>query len=331
MASAATMSGLPLDALDRERRVLADTVRTGVYRAAITRLVRPGDVVVDLGAGTGVLAILCAGAGARRVYAIEPSPLARLGRELAAANGVGDRVEFLEADPSVVSLPEAADVLLTSRLHGIPFRDNPLPALIEARDRLLSPRGRMIPDRVEVYVAPVEASAAWEQLVGVWLRPAYELDLSRVGQVSRHELHETELDPRGLLAGAARIHVLELAGAPSAGFEAQRYVAVTRDGTLHGLALWFEARFAPDLSLSTSPEAPFTHWQHAFLPAPRPIPVAEGTRIGLVVETIPDGPVLHWRVTVRLGDRPTMPAYGLDTRLGFLSRPPHPSPLGSVR
>jgi SAM-dependent methyltransferase len=322
LTAAPAAGGSLLQLLDRERRVLADTVRTGAYRAAIVRLVRPGDVVVNLGAGTGILAILCARAGARRVYALEPSPLARLGRELAAANGVGDRVEFVEGEVGTVRLAERADVLVTSGLDAVPFRDNPLPLLLEARDRLLSPGARVIPERVEVHAAPVEAPAVWEQLVGLWLRPAYELDLSRIGHVSRHQLHEAELEPRGLLAPAARVHVLELGGAPSAGFEAQRYLAVARDGTLHGLSLWLEIRFAADLALSTSPAAPPTAWQHAFLPAPRPIAVSAGTRLGLVVEAIPDGPVLHWRATVRLGDHPTMPAYGLDTRLGFLRSAP---------
>jgi hypothetical protein len=110
--------------------------------------------------------------------------------------------------------------------------------------------------------------------------------------------------------------VLDLEGAPLPGFEAQRYVVARRDGTLHGLAGWFEASFADDLLLSTGPEAPLTHWGHAFFPAPRPIPVAGGTRIGLVIEAVPAGPAVHWRAAVRLGDGPTVPAYRLDTRLG---------------
>ncbi len=305
------------DALAIHREILGDTVRTAAYRTAITRRVRAGDVVVDLGAGTGVLSILCARAGARRVYAIEPTPVVRLARELALANDAGHLVEFLEAEPQAVSLPQPADVLISEAMGVMTLRDNLLPALLQTRDRLLRPGGRVLPERIELHVAPIEAPAVWEQLIGVWLRPAYGLDLSRVGALARHGLHRETLDGDGLLAAPARVHVLELEGAPTPGFEAQRYLAVERDGTLHGLAVWADAYFDADLALSTSPRAPLTHRRHAFLPAPRPIPVAAGTRVGVIVEAIPSGARLDWRVSVRLGDRPTMPAYGLDTRLGF--------------
>lgn len=304
--------------LSRHRQALADTVTIGAYRAAIVRLVRAGDVVVDVGAGAGLRSIFCARAGARRVYAIERTPLVRLARELAAANDAAHLIEFVEAEPREVTLPEPADVLVSEWMGLMALHDNRLPELLDTRDRLLRPGGRMLPERVEVYVAPVEALEAWEQRVGVWLRSAYALDLSEVGQLSRHELHAAKLDARGLLAPAARVHVLDLAGAPAPGFEAQRYVVVEREGTLHGVAGWFDAHFAPDLCLSTSPQAPLTHWRHAFFPAPRPIPVTAGTRVGLIVEAIPAGPVVHWRLAVRLGDGPTTPAYRLDTRLGFV-------------
>jgi protein arginine N-methyltransferase 1 len=303
--------------LARHRAWLADPARMGAYQQALARALRPGDAVVSLGAGPGVLAILCARAGARHVYAIEPGPLARLARELAAANGVADRVTVLEADPRAVTLPEPADLLVTEEMGVLTLGENRLPALLDARDRLLRPGGRVLPERVEVWAAPVEAPAAWEAVMGLWLRPAYGLDLTRLGMVSRHEAHAVELPSAPCLTAPARFHVLELEGAPEAGFEAQRYLAIERDGTLHGLAVWFEAHAGGAPAFSTAPGGPLAHAGQAFFPAPRPVPVAAGTRVGLILEAIPAGPLVHWRLAVRLGDRPTMPAYGLDTRFGF--------------
>ena len=71
--------------------MLHDDRRTGDYLAALAEAVRPGDVVLDIGTGSGVLAIAAARAGARRVYAVEASDIAEVAERVFAANGVEDR------------------------------------------------------------------------------------------------------------------------------------------------------------------------------------------------------------------------------------------------
>ena len=58
--------------------LLSDVVRMDAYDRALRALVKPGDVVLDVGAGTGVLAMLAARAGAKRVHAVESLPVAAL-------------------------------------------------------------------------------------------------------------------------------------------------------------------------------------------------------------------------------------------------------------
>ena len=80
------------------RTMICDRVRTEAFRRAIDSVVRPGDVVLDVGAGSGILSVLAARAGAARVYAVERTSAAVLAQELAAANGVAGIVQVIHGD-----------------------------------------------------------------------------------------------------------------------------------------------------------------------------------------------------------------------------------------
>jgi type I protein arginine methyltransferase len=83
--------------------------------------------------------------GARKVYAVERADVIHLARVLAKANGYSDRIEFFQDLSTNVSLPEKVDVVV-SDLHGIlPFFQHHIPAIIDARHRLLKPGGKLIP------------------------------------------------------------------------------------------------------------------------------------------------------------------------------------------
>ena len=69
------------------RTMIRDRVRTDAFRRAIDSVVRPGDVVLDVGAGSGTLSVFAARAGAARVYAVEQTSVAVLAQDLIAANG----------------------------------------------------------------------------------------------------------------------------------------------------------------------------------------------------------------------------------------------------
>src|SRR2546426_7231890 len=98
--------------------MIHDRVRTNAYAEALRTSVNPDSVVLDIGTGSGILALLACKFGARRVYAIEPGEAIQLARELAAANGVAQRIEFIRNVSTRVTLPESADVIVPD-LRGV--------------------------------------------------------------------------------------------------------------------------------------------------------------------------------------------------------------------
>src|SRR5690348_2118390 len=100
------------------RFLLGETgARLERFDAAIARAVRPGALVLDVGSGVGILACLACRAGARRVYAVEPTPAVHVARLIARANGFEDRISFIDTALADAPLPARVD-LVVSDLFG---------------------------------------------------------------------------------------------------------------------------------------------------------------------------------------------------------------------
>ena len=118
-----------------------------------TRSVRPGDIVLDVGAGSGILSVFAARAGAARVYAVEETSIAVLAQDLVAANGVAEIVHVIQGDVLDIDLPERVDVVVSEWLGGFGIDEGMLVPVITARDRWLKPGGVMIPHSVTAWAA----------------------------------------------------------------------------------------------------------------------------------------------------------------------------------
>ena len=168
------------------RTMICDRVRTGAFRRAIESVVRPGDIVLDVGAGSGILSVFAARAGAARVYAVERTPAAVLAAGLAAANGVAEIVQVIHGDITDVELPEHVDVIVSEWLGGFGIDEGMLVPVIAARDRWLRPGGVMIPGLVTAWAALVHdrylaETAAFLAGGGSWPGPGLPARSGRSG------------------------------------------------------------------------------------------------------------------------------------------------------
>jgi len=287
--------------LEVHRTMIRDRVRTEAFCRSIESVVRPGDVVLDVGAGSGILSLFAARAGAARVYAVEATTVALLAEALAAANGVDETVRVIHADIMEVELPERVDVIVSEWLGGFGIDEGMLAPVIAARDRWLKPGGTMIPRSVTAWTALVHDRYSEDMVEFLRHRP-YGLDLGILADMTVQEIiysgtfrHLGAGDQRsepGRLwtTDAERIPFAE-AQAPH---EAETELSVRDRGTANALALWFSAQLAPGVSLSVGPGEPSTHWGMTTAPLGAPVELLPGTVVRARVRTARARPVGTW-------------------------------------
>ena len=266
--------------LSHHRLMLLDELRMTAFQAAIREAVRPGDVVVDLGTGTGILALWAAQAGARRVYAIEPAPIIGVARQIAQSNPDGDRIVFIEADARTVTLPESADVLVSECMGNFFVTDDLSPVLRDAA-RFVRPGGRVIPGQLRLWLAPVFYPLLDD--VTFWEGPVHGLDLRAARWYSLRVTYVRHLDPKMVMSPPQEFDRFDLWRAPDVLSGAMTF-PFERQSTIHAVAGWFDARLSEGVSLSTGPGND-THWAQLLFPI-EPVVVPAGGRLDVTLELV---------------------------------------------
>jgi type I protein arginine methyltransferase len=279
--------------------MIEDGARLGAYRAAIAATVRPGDVVLDLGAGTGIMSILALEEGAARVYAVEMDDIIAVVRQVASANGLGARLICVHGDSRRVTLPERVDVILSDIRGALPLSGRSLPTITDARDRFLKPGGRLIPMRETVFVAPVECAAGHAAVEG-WRKPFAGTDFSGAARLAANQWWRQPLSQGDLLAPGQPMPALEYARLWTLDLALRARYTVTRAGHCNGVGAWFESELAPGVRLSTSPREPETVYGQAYFPLDHGHAVQPGDVIEVEISARFTGEEHVWRWTVRV-------------------------------
>lgn len=262
--------------------MLSDKARTETYQRAIKENISPGDIVIDFGTGTGILAIFAAKAGARKVYAIEKTSIIELAKKLAVDNKVEDTIEFIQADARDVELPEKVDVIVSEWFGIFVFQENMLPDLLFLRDRFLKPSGKLLPENTKLFLAPIHAPEAHREIVKKWFEATYDIDLSRLGSNQLRKEHRVILDENNLMASPKKIFELDLYNVTYTSEIIPRMrttFEIIADASCHGLGGWFTAHFPGKEILDTGPGSLQISWEQTYFPIKDPFPVKKGQKI----------------------------------------------------
>lgn len=291
------------------RLMLRDVVRTEAFQKAIKEVVKAGDVVLDVGAGSGVLSLFAAQAGAARVYAVERTGLASLAAHLAQINGFDTAIQVLQGDIRDVRLPEKCDVIVSEWMGTLGVDENMLGAVLWARDHHLKDGGQLIPKRVTARMAPVTTSQRAD--IDFFGNRPYDLDLSPLHEPIVNELFmvRRRVNAEDLAAPAVDLWVSDVASDPPSTvrepYEAELKFSIEKAAKVTALGAWFHAELSPKVALSNAPDCPDTHWGQLILPLKSELALKSGDALATKVtaRSVGPGPLqFSWAVRVNDGE-----------------------------
>ena len=275
--------------------MLNDRRRTASFLAGIAEVVRTGDVVVDIGTGTGILAIAAARAGAAHVYAIEAIAIASVARAIFQAGGLEDRISLVQGLSTEVALPERADVLVSEIIGNDPWGERVLQVTRDAKTRLLKPSARFVPSRIHVFGLPLTVPhgelmkrTATAETLDHW-QAWYDVDFSPLAEMARHAVHaQFSLKPHlarewKRLSDPVLLAEVEFNTLQDIMIDRTINVTATAAGELNGLLVYFELTLGPTTTLSTHPDLAdeSNHWRSPVFLFGEPLSVQPGDRFGI--------------------------------------------------
>lgn len=259
--------------------MLSDGVRLAAYTEALRRAVRPGDVVVDLGAGPGVFALHAARLGAGKVHGVDPTPLVALGRDAARRAGLDGRVEFHQARLEELELPGRADVIVSDLRGVLPLFEGHLSTLMHARDHVLRPGGTLIPVQDRLRVAVAEAPEVHRDRVSLWTSPGLGLAMEAARRCAANTWCRVKRNEVRVVSSAETWSTLDYASLRDVNAAGRVELVVPRPTTGHGLVVWFDTTLVPGVEFSTAPDQPEAVYNRAFFPWDEPVELDGGARL----------------------------------------------------
>jgi protein arginine N-methyltransferase 1 len=293
--------------LHEHEKMIADSVRVTSYHNAIKRHIKPGDVVLDLGTGTGILSFFAAQQKPRKIYAIDHSDFIEVAQRIAAYNNI-DNIQFVRINSRDFVPEEKIDVILHEQIGDDLFNENMVENLLDLKRRVLKETGHIVPGRFELFLEPVSIKKdfkvpfLWENRVdGVdfgFLRQESEFARFKRAGYDLKWLEPGTLNyflckPKAILAFDLN-EVKAQSDIPQS-IEASK--TVVHSGEMDGLCFYFRVIFDEDMKFDTSPLNTKTHWgNHLFRIESSHFEIGSQISFKLTMEDILD--IRTWSVSI---------------------------------
>ena len=262
--------------------MLNDVQRNAVFEKALANAITEDTIVLDIGSGTGLLAMMAARAGAKETITCEMvAPLAELARETIAHNGLAGRIVSLnQKSTSLVvgkHMPRKANLLVTETVDGALLGEGVVATIAHARANLLTEDAQIIPCAATVYGMVIESPR-----------------LRNFNSVQMAAGFDVSLINRYATAGSFPMRIANFAYTPLTdpfevfyfdfvnGTILPEHKTITvrgqRDGTGQCIVFWFNMQLDETLSISNEPGS-MVHWEQAVQCLEPEVPIRAGETI----------------------------------------------------
>ncbi|KAK4766832.1 hypothetical protein SAY87_008474 [Trapa incisa] len=263
--------------------MLKDGVRTRTYQNVIyqNKFLFKDKVVLDVGAGTGILSLFCARIGAKHVYAIECSQMADMAKEIVVANGLSKVITVLKGKVEELDLPIAkVDIIISEWMGYFLLFENMLSTVLYARDKWLNNDGLVLPDKASLYLTAIEDADYKNDKIEFW-NNVYGFDMSCIKKQAIMEPLVDTVDQNQIVTNCQLLKTMDISKMTSgdASFTAPFKLVAERDDCIHALVAYFDVSFTrchKMIGFSTGPCSRSTHWKQTVLYLEDVITICEG-------------------------------------------------------
>ncbi|KAL8456494.1 hypothetical protein ACS0TY_033799 [Phlomoides rotata] len=275
--------------------MLKDVVRTKTYQNVIYKnsFLFKDKVILDVGAGTGILSLFCAKVGAKHVYAVECSSMADMAQEIVKQNGFSNVITVLKGKIEEIELPVAqVDVIISEWMGYFLVYENMLNTVLYARDKWLVKDGLVLPDKASLHLTAIEDADYKEDKIEFW-NNVYGFDMSCIRKQSIMEPLVDTVEQKQIVTNCQLLKTMDISkmDMSDASFAAPFKLVAERDDYIHALVAYFDVSFTKChklMGFSTGPKSRATHWKQTVLYLEDVLSICQGETLAGTLSVTPN-------------------------------------------
>lgn len=261
--------------------------RNQAFHDGLASLVTPDKLVFEIGTGSGLLAMMAARLGARKVYTCEAVGLiADTARKIIEGNHYQDRITVLAKPSHAVQLesdlPGKADILVHEIFSSELLGEHVLPAIEDAKHRLLKPGGEVLPLAASIMIALVGGDELGKNL---YVGDSFGFDLREFNAIhpKKRPLYREDLAPV-LMSDDIVAFRFDFSGQSTFPAEKKQIqVTARRGGLCYGVIQWIRLELCEGVHFENHPSRPraVSNWQHTVHGFEKPVHLEEGSTVSV--------------------------------------------------